>query len=42
MLSHDVDQKPHTGVFFVPKELSEPNIPLNFQDFRAIWSNERR
>lgn len=30
MLSHDVDQKPRTGPFFVPKELTEPNIPLEF------------
>lgn len=30
MLFHNVDQKPHTGVFFVPKELSEPNNPLKF------------
>jgi len=27
---HNVDQKPHTGAFFVSKEPTEPNIPLKF------------
>ncbi len=30
MLSHDVDYKPQTGPFFIPKEPTEPYIPLKF------------